>query len=415
MSKIQRNTFVQANKNKQLDLQKLDGDSTAKTDLAKAGLSVDKLREADKNQDGRIDAKEAFEAADNFDHDGSRRSLIDTDQLGQALPAGQALNQLGLLLNNESMQAAPSRAEKAQRRDFVQTHQDEAIDLEKLANNSLSRADLKDAGVDMAALHRADRNQDGRLDAKEAFRAADHLDSDGHAASLDSKNALGQKTRAGQALGQLGVLLGQAKTAEVAEPDTAAVTEADTKPPTHKASGEDIAMAARDRVARFGKDYGVEGVWHSPNPHIPGNAHPDSTPYSGTKGHWKCNLFGLDSVYQAGFEVPRYGKGDSGWYPIATEIPSFTTGKNPYFDKVDEVQLVGMSAEEKRSKIRDLMRQAKPGDLLMANHPGPIFLMVATRASSFPITWMSMAPWTAPRPVRTPQRFCTRMKTASAG
>ena len=357
MSKIQRNNFVRQHSDKQIDLQKIKNDDTAKAALAEQGVSLDKLQAADKNQDGRIDAKEAFHVADDFDHDGHRGSLIATDQRGAALPAGKALNQLGLLLDKGSLQpdAKPAdQSEKAQRSEFAAAHQDEHINLTALARDDAARAKLSEAGVSMSKLRRADRNHDGKIDAREAFRVADNFDHDGHAASLDSKDASGVQTRAGKALGQLGALLGSGEVSQV-----------------HQASGEDIAAAARDRIERFGEDYGVEGVWHSPNPHVPGNAHPDSTPYSNTKGHWKCNLFGLDSVYQAGFEVPHYGKGDKGWYPIATEMHKFSEGPNPYFDKVEELHLDGLSVEEKRAKIRDLMRQAKPGDLLMANHQGP--------------------------------------------
>ena len=58
--------------------------SAARSQLAGAGLSPSKLRSADANHDGRLDAREAFKVADHLDRDGSAGSLIDVDLAGNA-------------------------------------------------------------------------------------------------------------------------------------------------------------------------------------------------------------------------------------------------------------------------------------------------------------------------------------------
>jgi len=240
---------------------------------------------------------------------------------------------------------------KIQRDGFIQQHRDQKLDLDKLRDDSRAQETLSEADLTVDDLARADRgrygNRDGKLDAREAFYLADDFDNDGTRRSLIDYNATGQQTPAGRAAGALGVLL-----------------DSKGSGPT----GDDIARAALDRIDRFGDNYGVPGAWISPNPRIPGNRVPDSTVMNGTKDKWKCNLFGLDAVYQAGFETPHY---ESGWYPIATEVPNYSSGRNRIFDRVAHVDLRGVSDnDEKLRLIEGLMRQAKPGDLIMANHEG---------------------------------------------
>ncbi len=110
MSKIQRSNFTQQHQNKNIDLNKLDrkvnADPAVKADLDDAGVDMDKLRSADRNRDGKIDAGEAWKLADDYDRDGTRRSLIDVDRSGgEQTQAGKAAGALGALLANKDLQA----------------------------------------------------------------------------------------------------------------------------------------------------------------------------------------------------------------------------------------------------------------------------------------------------------------------
>lgn len=134
----------------------------------------------------------------------------------------------------------------------------------------------------------------------------------------------------------------------------------------HRPDGDAIARAALDLVASRAADYGVGGTWKSPNPNIPGNKVPGQTPLGATN-HWKCNLFGLDSLYAGGAKPPTYPGGS---YPIAIEIPNFSTGANPPLIKLGEVWTGKVSPDEARAKIDAMLKMARPGDLIIVNHPG---------------------------------------------
>jgi peptidoglycan hydrolase-like protein with peptidoglycan-binding domain len=131
--------------------------------------------------------------------------------------------------------------------------------------------------------------------------------------------------------------------------------------------GERIAQAARDLVAKRATDYGVQGTWKSPNPNVPNNRVPNETPLGAT-GRWKCNLFGMDSLYAGGAQTPHYGGGS---YPIAIEIPNFSRGPNAPLIKLGEVWPGKTNTpEEAQAKINALMAIARPGDVIIVNHQG---------------------------------------------
>lgn len=133
--------------------------------------------------------------------------------------------------------------------------------------------------------------------------------------------------------------------------------------------GKKIAQAALDLVAKRGKEYGVGGVWKSPNPNVPGNRKPGVTEL-GAKDRWKCNLFAMDSVFSGGAQPPHYG-GKTGSYPIAVDVPGFSRGANAPLTKIGEVWPgKAASPEVARQRIQELMKIARPGDLIIVNHPG---------------------------------------------
>ncbi|MBX5480874.1 MAG: peptidoglycan-binding protein [Myxococcaceae bacterium] len=130
--------------------------------------------------------------------------------------------------------------------------------------------------------------------------------------------------------------------------------------------GNRIAQAARDLIATRAADYGVSGTWRSPNPNVPHNAVPNQTPL-GAENRWKCNLFGMDALYAGGAQPPHYPGGN---YPIAIEIPNYSRGENAPLIKLGEVWPGKTTPEEARAKIDALLKIARPGDVIIVNHPG---------------------------------------------
>jgi len=104
MSKIYRDDFASRHRGQSIDIDKASRSSEARTGLDQAGMSVDDLRRADRNRDGKVDASEAWKAADDFDNDGTRGSLIDVDRAGQPTDAGKAAGAFGALLAKGELQ-----------------------------------------------------------------------------------------------------------------------------------------------------------------------------------------------------------------------------------------------------------------------------------------------------------------------
>jgi len=114
--------------------------------------------------------------------------------------------------------------------------------------------------------------------------------------------------------------------------------------------GAQVVAAAKARAEMFGNHYGVPSKLFSPNPNLAFNNNPDRSGVGGTVNQWKCNQFGGDVLYQAGFEPPMYSK--PGYYVIAEEWPNYARGPNRCFDLITD------------------MSQARPGDIVIADHPG---------------------------------------------
>lgn len=131
--------------------------------------------------------------------------------------------------------------------------------------------------------------------------------------------------------------------------------------------GAKIAQAARDLIAARATDYGVPGTWKSPNPAVPNNRVPGETSL-GVKDRWKCNLFGMDSLYAGGAKTPHYPGGN---YPIAIEIPNYSRGPDAPLIKLGEVWPgKAGTPEEAQAKIDALLKIARPGDVIIVNHQG---------------------------------------------
>ncbi len=130
--------------------------------------------------------------------------------------------------------------------------------------------------------------------------------------------------------------------------------------------GNKIAQAAVDLVKSRGPDYGIAPAWKSPNPSVPGNKQPGVSTLGATN-HWKCNLFGMDSLYLGGAKPPQYPGGS---YPIAIEIPNYAKGNNAPLNKLGEVWPDKGDPAANRAKIDAMLKIARPGDLLIVKHHG---------------------------------------------
>ena len=248
---------------------------------------------------------------------------------------------------------------KINRQDYVDAHGKQSLNLDKLKKDEGAREQLAQAGSSVEQVAKADLNNDGKVSGKtelEAlFRHADHFDRDGFSRSLVDLDGSGKRTAAGNVLA-----------AVEGSFEAAAVAPVPTGP-----TGKEIAQAALDRIERFGDDYGVPGAWKSCNPGIPGNKNPDKTSYSGMKGRWKCNLYAMDTLHQAGFQTPTYGKDGKGWYPVAVDLHNFAKGPNRCFDNKGEVKLADLDSDARKAAVEDILSRAQPGDLIIVNHNGP--------------------------------------------
>ncbi|HEY3446442.1 MAG TPA: hypothetical protein VGK67_08750 [Myxococcales bacterium] len=234
---------------------------------------------------------------------------------------------------------------KINRSDFIANKAASTIDLKKLGENKTAQEALGKAGMKAADVAKADLNKDGKVSGQAELNAlftqVDRFDKNGSVASVNVLDAEGNQTAAGRILEALD--------------------------PTFQSKTQAIADAALDRIARFGKNYGVPGKWVTPNPKMPGNRRPEQTEFSATEGRWKCNLFAMDTLYQAGFVPASY---KDGWYPIACDLHDFAKGPNRVFDQKGEITLNALSYEDKQTRVAELLKQAQPGDLIIVKHQG---------------------------------------------
>lgn len=137
-----------------------------------------------------------------------------------------------------------------------------------------------------------------------------------------------------------------------------------TGPQLSVPNGDTIAQAAKDLIASRGADYGIAPAWKSPNPSVPGNTTPGKSALGATD-HWKCNLFGMDSLFAGGAKPPQYPGGS---YPIAIEIPNYAKGPNAPLIELGEVW--PEQTANAKDKIDALLKIARPGDVIIVKHHG---------------------------------------------
>ena len=146
------------------------------------------------------------------------------------------------------------------------------------------------------------------------------------------------------------------------------------------ATPEAMVGAAAMMIRERKDNYGVRQPWYNLDPN---HALPANKPIRGLgetearpNGVWKCNLFGGNAVYAAGFEPPYYGNQGRGEYPNANQFYKFSDkyagqfGNKVHFKMVDEVALAGLPREQVQARLIEVLRSAQPGDLLMVKHSG---------------------------------------------
>lgn len=137
--------------------------------------------------------------------------------------------------------------------------------------------------------------------------------------------------------------------------------------------GGDMVTASQKLVKDYGNYYGVPDPWYNLDPN---HALPANVQLGGMKGKWKCNLFGGNALYEAGFEPPYYGNKGRGEYPNANQFFKWSDkyaekyGNKVHFKMVGEVEIKGLSEDEKKARIGEVLSQAKPGDMILVDHLG---------------------------------------------
>ncbi len=153
------------------------------------------------------------------------------------------------------------------------------------------------------------------------------------------------------------------------QPELAVETRSQGGQPT----GQNMVEAANMLVDKYGNNYGVPDPWYNLDPN---HALPANVSLGGLKGKWKCNLFGGNAMYAAGFEPPYYGNRGRGEYPNANQFFKWSDkyaakyGNKVHFDLVGEVQIKGLDEEAKEAKIAAVLAKAQPGDMILVDHLG---------------------------------------------
>jgi LysM repeat protein len=263
------------------------------------------------------------------------------------------------------------------RSDFVNALKTAELDVRT------AQADARLKGVLPA---RADLDGDGKISKEaELDRLFTQIDSFGRTPESQSVALIspdGMGTQAANAMRALGELtrnqdvMGWTAGIELKQLDFTQMV----APPGSFANADAMVGAASLLLRERKDNYGTDQPWFNldPNHALPagvnlgGLAKNDRNP----NGVWKCNLFGGNALYAAGFEPPRYGNRPTGEYPNANQFFKWSDahaaqyGNKVHFKMVGEVNIQGLSEDEKRTQLIAALRNAQPGDLIMVDHMG---------------------------------------------
>lgn len=140
------------------------------------------------------------------------------------------------------------------------------------------------------------------------------------------------------------------------------------------ATPQDIASAAVELcTGSVALNYGVPQPWINTDPN---HSVPVDRPFMSLVNRWKCNLFGGNVLRKGGYEPPYYGNQGKGEYPNANQWFKWSDkygarfGNRVHFQLVDEVAVSSLEWDDAKRAIAAFLAKAKPGDLLMQDHPG---------------------------------------------
>ncbi len=372
MPKITKNQFLQEMAGKSISVSEAQNDEVlSKVDLKKADL------DGDGKISGEKEMKKLFLEMDKFDRDGSYNSMKISDSLGNPTLPGKLVQSAKNLAKDETPTLASlmlngfdfdSPAEevsqpaesKITRGEFLQEMAGKSISLKEARGDQLlSKIDLE----------RADLNGDGKIsgekEMKKLFLEMDKFDRDGSYNSMKIADSRGNPTLPGK-------LVQSAKNLAKAETQTVASLLLNGLE-TEKPRGESVREAALEIIEKYRNNYGVEDPWYNidPNHNLPANVR-----LGGLKGRWKCNLFGGNVLYAAGFEPPYYGNKGRGEYPNANQFYKWSDkyadryGNKVHFELRGELDVESIPPGERAEKIQELLEKAEPGDLVVVDHPG---------------------------------------------
>ncbi len=148
-------------------------------------------------------------------------------------------------------------------------------------------------------------------------------------------------------------------------------------PPPAESKGpgpQSIVDAANKLIDEHAEHYGVDDPWWNLDPN---HALPANVRIGGLRGRWKCNLFGGNALWLAGFDPPRYGNTGKGDYPHANQWYKWSDkyakkyGNKVHFQMVAEVAPESLPEADRAAAVLAVLKQAQPGDFIMVDHPGP--------------------------------------------
>jgi len=254
------------------------------------------------------------------------------------------------------------RMPEIKRSDFNKALQGKSLDVDQL------KQDQRLGGMNV---DKADINNDGKIsgsaETDALYLEVDRFDKNGSYASMDRNNqAVATKMEALADIGDISSFRALANTGAPGRTGRVDGPQGTTNP---QAMAESAKNLVKDRENYFG----VDQPWMNSDPN---HALPANVRLGGLKGKWKCNLFGGNAMYNAGFEPPYYGNKGKGEYPNANQMYKWSDkhagkyGNKVHFEMKGELDVSKLSGDEKKKKIANLLAQAKPGDMIVVDHMG---------------------------------------------
>jgi len=248
------------------------------------------------------------------------------------------------------------------RTDFNRSLQNKSLDVNEL------KQDQRLSGVNV---DKADINKDGKIagaaETDALYLEVDRFDKNGTYSSMDTSNpAVATKMEALADVGDVSAFRALANAGAPGRTGGVSSNRGSTNP-------QAMADSAKNLVKDRANYFGVDQPWMNSDPN---HALPANVRLGGLKGKWKCNLFGGNAMYNAGFEPPYYGNKGKGEYPNANQMYKWSDkyagryGNKTHFEMRGELDVSKLSGDEKRKKVAELLSKAEPGDMVIVDHMG---------------------------------------------